>query len=664
MNRRLAGLAAMFVVLLVGVARSGPMQSAATATLQSPTPPTATFVGAQACAACHTKQHDTWINGRHSKMVRPATTSTVIGDFSQAHVTLHGNAYQLRRANGDFFITESYFTGKPQEHRVEYTLGSRRIQHYLTTVDKGLIVVLPPSWDVQRQQWFDNMDIVGPSAAAKTPVQFWNRSCVGCHVSGEEKNFKPETQEYHTSWTDTGTSCERCHGPGSAHIQKYSGQSPPTASKVSTSDPTVNRLIVRPTRLPPQTSSMICAQCHSLRNVISPGFRAGDDYFDYFTPRLEYEPGTDRELPYWPDGRPRRFSNDAMGLWQSACFRNGGATCTSCHHDPHDPDVDRNPQLSPNNNALCTQCHTSIGEQLATHTRHAVNSKGSSCVECHMPKTVISINSTMRDHTMSVPAPENTVRFNIPNACTECHTDKNAAWAVETLGKWFPGGRRARLVERAAIFTGARQVAPDALNGLIALSTDVNAGPLIQATAAGYLGRYTDGSARAALLVAARADHPAIRAAAVMSLGSLVRADDPTVRAVLVSSLSDPRRAVRIAALVSLVNTRSGRLDSSGTERFRAVGREFMALSPLNNDDGDFDRDLGIVHLLDGDFDRAADALAIGLRVNADLPSGRFLLALARLGQGKIKEAKAILEQVPSSDPAYGAARLRLQQIQ
>ena len=58
-----------------------------------------------------------------------------------------------------------------------------------------------------------------------------------------------------------------------------------------------------------------------------------------------------------------------------------------------------------------------------------------------MPKTVISIKATMRDHTMSLPAPENTVAFGIPNACTECHTDKKPAWAVETCCR--RGGRTA-----------------------------------------------------------------------------------------------------------------------------------------------------------------------------------------------------------------------------
>ena len=46
-----------------------------------------------------------------------------------------------------------------------------------------------------------------------------------------------------------------------------------------------------------------------------------------------------------------------------------------------------------------------------------------------MPKTVMSIKSTMRDHTIGLPAPENTVAFGIPNACTECHAEAAAQWA-------------------------------------------------------------------------------------------------------------------------------------------------------------------------------------------------------------------------------------------
>ena len=90
-----------------------------------------------------------------------------------------------------YFITESYLTGKEREHRVEYTLGSRRIQHYLTTIENGWIIVLPPSWDVQRQEWFDNMEIVRPDENDQKLVQQWNKNCVGCHVSQQENNYQP-----------------------------------------------------------------------------------------------------------------------------------------------------------------------------------------------------------------------------------------------------------------------------------------------------------------------------------------------------------------------------------------------------------------------------------------------------------------------------------------
>jgi predicted CXXCH cytochrome family protein len=613
------------------------------------------FVGAQACASCHQPMHDTWSRGRHSKMIQPATAASVVGDFSRGSVTLHGRSFQLRQADGTYFVTESYLTGKPQDHRVELTLGSRRVQHYLTTIENGWIIVLPPSWDVQRREWFDNMDIVRPAATDRTPLQQWNKHCVGCHVSGEEKNFHPAKRDYATRWTDFGTSCERCHGPGRSHVQQY--------ARPASVDASADRLIVKPTRLDPATSSMICAQCHSLRNVINPDYTAGADYYDFFNPRLEYDPGTDRELPYWPDGRPRRFSNDAIGLWQSACFLRGQATCTTCHRDPHEPNIERNPQLAPANNALCTQCHQTIGRELVAHTRHAATSAGSSCVECHMPKTVISLNATMRDHTMSVPAPENTVAFNIPNACTSCHADRKAAWAVGVLDEWWPNGRRMKLVDRAQAFSGARRNNPAALDRLLAIANDTSVSPLIRATAVGYLRRYPGERARDALLTAMKADHPAIRSAAIASVSEVETGDNTVVRAALVDALSDRRRAVRIAALVSLINARGTPLEPAGLDRLRDVGREFATLSVLYEDDPGFDRDLATIHLLAGDFNSAAKALETCLWLDPRRPSATYLLALARLGQGRTDDARALLQRVDAGDPSYAAAQRRLQQL-
>jgi predicted CXXCH cytochrome family protein len=415
---------------------------------------------------------------------------------------------------------------------------------------------------------------------------------------------------------------------------------------------------------------MICAQCHSLREVVAPDFRAGEDYYDYFQPVLEYGSRGDRDPAYWADGRPRRFSNDALGLWQSECFLRGGATCTTCHNDPHEPDIERNAQLASANNALCTQCHQDIGTRLTAHTRHRAEGAGSSCVECHMPKTVISIKSTMRDHTVSLPAPENTVTFGIPNACTECHADKQAAWAVDILAKWWPQGRRAKLVARAEAFTAGRARRPEALDRLIAIAEDDRESPLIRANAVGYLRNYTDARAVTAILAAAKAEQPAIRSTAILSLKLSPNAvadrqrTGGAARATLLGALDDPHRAVRLSALVSLINVGGEPFSSEDEKRFRRVSDEFAAKARLYQDDATVQGDLGVVHLLAGEFDLAANALVNSRWLEPNRPSTTFLLALARLGQQRVDEARALLKQVPASDPYYSTAQERLKKLE
>lgn len=608
-----------------------------------------TFVGASVCASCHAAVHDTWQSGRHSKMLQPATVRSVKGTFA-GEISLRGKRYRLREAEGSYFITESELTGREREHRVEYTLGSRRIQHYLTTIENGRIVLLAPSWDVTRGEWFHNLEIVRPDEDDHGIVQQWNKNCVGCHVSQQQNNYRPDTRTYATAWVDFGTSCERCHGPGSAHVADYSGPVKPPAITPG--------LIVRARRIDPERGSMICAQCHSFRNIIAPGFRAGADYYDFFMPVLEHASASSKDPSFWADGRPRRFSNDAIGLWQSECFLKGGATCTNCHIDPHKPDIDRNPQLAPTSNAICTRCHTGMEQALASHTKHRADSRGSSCVECHMPKTVVGIRTTMRDHSISLPTPENTVAFAIPNACTECHRDRRPQWAVEAMQAWWPQGRRMKFVARARAFTAARAADPAAVAPLLRLAADADQGPFIQATAIGYLRSYRDPAVAPALQRAARDAHPVVRGAALSSLGY---SSDASARTTLLAALDDPRRAVRISALIALANSSGGSAagapGAEDTRRFRAVAAEYAEQARLHEDDAGVQRDLGLVHLLAGDMDRAARALEITFALDPERGSVKFLLALARLGQQRTADARALLAQIPRADTFYGQAQ-------
>jgi hypothetical protein len=580
-------------------------------------------------------------------MLQPATAQSVLGDFARGSVDLRGRRYGLKAQDGRFVIRESLIAGREQDRPVQYTLGSRRIQHYLTTLEDGRIVVLPPTWDVKRREWFHNMEIVDPEETGEAlHLQVWNTNCFGCHVSGERKGFDPARAAYDTDWTDFGTGCERCHGPGAAHVARYAASPAPDADG--------GTAIVRPTSLPAPRATMVCAQCHSLRDITALGFAAGADYFDHFLPILEYaqKPGSDPA--YWPDGRPRRFSNDALGLWQSRCFTKGGATCTDCHFDPHLPDADRNRQLA--SDAICTECHEAVGRDAAAHTRHAEGSPGRSCVACHMPETVVSIKARMRDHAIGVPVPENTRRHGIPNACNACHRDRSPEWAVRALDGWGTNTARRRLVVRADAFAAGRAGDAKALPALVRLAGDADSDPLTRANAVGYLRRFADPSALAAARRAVTDDHPLVRAVAVLTVGEL--ATDVTVaRDTLVPALRDPKRIVRVGAAFALAGKGVATLPGDDGVRLGEARGDYVERAAFLSDDAGAQMELGKFHFVGGEFERAASAFDATLRRRADMPGGTYFLGLARIGQGRTDEGRAHLRSVPPGDPFFEAAR-------
>jgi hypothetical protein len=69
------------------------------------------------------------------------------------------------------------------------------------------------------------------------------------------------------------------------------------------------------------------------------------------------------------------------------------------------------------------------------------------------------------------------------------------------------------------------------------------------------------------------------------------------------------------------------------------------------------------VHLLNGDLERASEALAISRALDSTQFRPVFLLGLVRLGQQRPDEAKTLFEQVPPSDGFYAAARRQLKDL-
>src|SRR5688572_3538702 len=117
---------------------------------------------AAVCAQCHASTHQKWAGGRHSQMLQPATPASVMGRFSDGDITLRGARFSLSVVDGVYFVRGQFPGSREETHRVEFTLGSRRVQHYLARLPDGRLVVLPPTWDVEGASWFHNLDIVTP----------------------------------------------------------------------------------------------------------------------------------------------------------------------------------------------------------------------------------------------------------------------------------------------------------------------------------------------------------------------------------------------------------------------------------------------------------------------------------------------------------------------
>src|SRR5262245_9862082 len=234
----------------------------------SATPTEATYVGSGACAKCHGGQHRQWTQSLHSRMIQKADPSSVLGDFTHDNTLAHGDTrFSMTVVNGVYRIREVGATGTKSDFKIDYTLGSKRTQHYLATLPDGRIRVVFPTWDVSKKQWFHSSEIIPTGHHAEVSIQIWNQHCYNCHVSQERQGFDLSTNTYRTTFTETGINCEMCHGPGSLHAQ---------AMTANPADP--ERRIVNPKKLPPREQVIVCAQCHTPRVIVAHGFHPGKNY--------------------------------------------------------------------------------------------------------------------------------------------------------------------------------------------------------------------------------------------------------------------------------------------------------------------------------------------------------------------------------------------------
>jgi len=477
---------------------------------------TSDYLGSQSCARCHEADHAKWKDSLHIKMTKPIAEATVLGDFREGtKFADHDRAYTFGTKSGRPFVSVSFGGRTPETFAVDYTLGAKRYQGYLSMLPEGRIYVLPVFWHVEHKRWIDWKEITPIPDGAHDIRQIWNANCFNCHATNITQGYDLNEKKYKSTWTEMGIGCEACHGPGKPHVTLMEAWEKNPASKPVYDNSASNRGLSDLLKTLSYKSSDprrvydTCAYCHGNKKNTFVGFKSGDRYEDYALPFLVSDPIPENDLQgeFWPDGRPNRFNRN-QALAMSGCFQASAISCASCHvahGSPNDASLKVNVHSGRDGDVLCTQCHTTpkraeptrlvpepsfTGSGLEAHTFHKPDSAGSRCVSCHMSDVNWRLLIRKRDHTFQPPVPENTAQFGIPNACTTCHDDRTPEWATRQMDGWW--GDEARRVKAAALASALYRAGSgdgSTLPDLARLAIDRSESMIIRASAADYIGR-------------------------------------------------------------------------------------------------------------------------------------------------------------------------------
>jgi tetratricopeptide (TPR) repeat protein len=573
----------------------------------------ADYVGRAACVDCHREAVVQWTGSHHDLAMQEATDETVLGDFDDASLTHYGITSNFFRKDDRFMVRTEGPDGKLQDFEVSYVFGIYPLQQYLVPFPGGRLQTLPLAWDSRSkeedgQRWFhvypDERLAPGDVLHWTGPEQNWNYMCAECHSTDLKKNYDQASNSFNTTWSEINVSCEACHGPGSQHVawahkEPGSEQFSETMGLVARFDERKDvSWIMNPgtgnaSRNKPRTTDSeieVCAQCHSRRSSISQDYVPGKPFMDHYVPSLLVE-GL-----YHADGQIDDEVYVYGSFLQSKMYA-AGVTCSDCH-EPHSL------ELRAPGNDVCAQCHLPAKYDSKSHHFHEPGTEGASCAECHMPPKNYMVVDPRHDHSMRIPRPDLSVKLGTPNACNNCHTDRDASWAEGQVKTWY-GDRLPGHQTYAETLHAARRDAPGAGKALAGVVDGAETPDIARATAVAELGPNLSRATFEVFIEALEDASPMVRLAGTRVLDSL---PDELRIPLAARRLDDPVRTVRMEAARVLASAPEEALTESQRDSLDRAMQEYRQALMANAERAESQTSLGDLFVQSGDPVEAAKA--------------------------------------------------------
>jgi predicted CXXCH cytochrome family protein len=620
-------------------------------------PPALAFSGSEACAGCHQAETALWKESQHKHAMQHASASSVLGNFNDAGFDYFGVRSRFFTKDGKFFVETDGPDSNLATFEVKYTFGIEPLQQYLIEFPDGRIQALSIAWDSRPkdhggQRWFHlypNEEIKHDDVLHWTKLnQNWNFMCAECHSTGVQKNYNAANDRFHTTWTEISVGCEACHGKGSRHVNWAHSQrnwfgkdedprkglvvllnerdgvnwqpDPKTGNPQRNVAPAVMRREVE-----------TCGLCHARRGQFSEDWVPGQPLSD------THLVATLVRGVYHADGQMLDEVYNYGSFKQSRMF-SAGVTCSDCH-EPHAA------KLRVSGDGVCLQCHASDKYGVASHNRHEGVTPAVSCASCHMLVSTYMIVDKRHDHSLRIPKPDISAKLGTPNACNNCHADKSAQWAADTVERWH-GPTRKGFQNYAEAFQASWSDRSDAAALLAAVAGNPTAPAIARAGALSELhSRVSPANLELASKGLADPD-PMVRIGAIDMLDGL---PGNRIWPLVSPLLTDRSRGVRVRAVSVLAGVPTANQPASDREAFERAAAEFIAAQRFNADRPEARATLANFYARRGLTADAENEYKAGLRLSPQYAPAAINLADLYRQLGRERDAETTLRTAIAS---------------